>query len=75
MESSFTEYRYDGREWESGSVEEQVLKEKLDREFIEALDALFPEKTPHLKDSLDEIRYASGQRSVVLLLRSILGNG
>jgi len=51
------------------------LKEKLDQEFIEALDALFPEKTPHLKDSLDEIRYASGQRSVVLLLRSILGNG
>ena len=50
----------------------EVLKDKLDREFIEALDRLFPEKTPELEDSLDTIRYRSGQRSVVHLLRSLL---
>jgi len=49
--------------------------EKIDRDFLLALDTLFPEKTPELEDSLDKIRYASGQRSVVHLLRSIWANG
>lgn len=53
----------------------EVLKEKIDRSFLLALDTLFPEKTPELEDSLDKIRYASGQRSVVYLLRSIWANG
>ena len=56
-------------------VTEKILKDKMDREFIDCLDKLFPERTPHLKESLDEIRYASGQRSVVNLLRSIWSNG
>ena len=52
-----------------------ILKDKVDREFIEAMDCLFPERTPELEDSLDKIRYASGQRSVVNLLRSLWANG
>lgn len=52
-----------------------ILMEKIDRDFLLALDTLFPEKTPELEDSLDKIRYASGQRSVVHLLRSIWANG
>ena len=64
----------DGQEHEV-QITEKILKDKMDREFIDCLDKLFPERTPHLKDSLDEIRYASGQRSVVNLLRSIWANG
>jgi transposase InsO family protein len=36
---------------------------------IEALDALFPERSPLLTDSLDKIRYDSGARSVVNFLK------
>ena len=52
-----------------------VLKEKIDRDFLDALESLYPEKTPELEDSVDKIRYASGQRSVVHLLRSIWLDG
>ena len=38
---------------------------------MEALDTLFPERTPDLADSVDQIRYASGQRSVIRFLRGL----
>lgn len=38
-------------------------------ELIEALDTSFPEKCPPLSMSLDEIRFKSGQRSVVNFLK------
>lgn len=40
--------------------------------MLEALDALFPERSPELGESMDKIMYASGQRSVVRLLRSLI---
>lgn len=49
------------------------LRTLLNDEIMESLDILFPERTPRLNDSLDAIRYATGQRSVVLTLRSIYG--
>lgn len=39
-------------------------------DLIEALDRIFPEKTPPLSMSLDEIRFKSGQRSVVQFLKT-----
>ena len=38
---------------------------------LEALDRLFPERTPPLGDTLDQIRYAGGQRDVVRFIRSL----
>ena len=43
----------------------------LTPEFLDALDYLFPERTPELADPIDQIRYASGQRSVVRFLRGL----
>jgi hypothetical protein len=43
-------------------------------ELLDALDKLFPEKTPELTDSIDQVRYSSGQRSVIRFLRG-LSNG
>ena len=43
----------------------------LTPEFLDALDYLFPERTPELADPIDQIRYASGQRSVIRFLRGL----
>jgi hypothetical protein len=39
--------------------------------LLEALDRRFPERTPELSEGIDIIRYRSGQRSVVHMLRAI----
>ena len=49
----------------------RCLGSLLTPEFLDALDYLFPEQTPKLTDSIDQIRYASGQRSVALFLRGL----
>lgn len=40
-------------------------------DVLRALDVLFPNRCPPMDWSLDRIRYASGQRSVVDLLYSL----
>jgi len=52
-------------------VLKRIIKQQMSDELFEALDALFPEKTPELSDSIDQIRYASGQRSVIRFLRGL----
>lgn len=49
----------------------RLIKGSLDPEVLAALDYFFPEKTPELTDSVDQIRYASGQRSVIRFLRGL----
>ena len=44
----------------------------LDKQVVDDLDTLYPERTPELADSIDQIRYASGQRSVVRFLRGLI---
>lgn len=41
----------------------------ISKEFLEMLEARFPDQAPKLEDSLDEIRFKSGQVSVVRWLR------
>ena len=53
---------------ESSDALKALIKSGLNREALDALNTFFPEKTPEKDDSLDEIRYASGQRSVVRFL-------
>ena len=48
-----------------------TLKDLIPREAVEILDRFFPERTPPLSDSIDQIRYASGQRSVVRFLKEL----
>lgn len=38
-------------------------------ELIDALDRMIPELAPGRSDSLDEIKYDAGRRSVVLMLK------
>lgn len=52
-------------------VLKKAIGQRLTSEMLDALDALFPERTPDLTDSVDQIRYASGQRSVVRFLRGL----
>ena len=49
----------------------RVIKQRMSDELLEALELMFPERTPELTDSIDQIRYASGQRSVIRFLRSL----
>ena len=49
----------------------RAIGSRLTPEMMEALDHFFPERTPELSDSIDSIRYASGQRSVVRFLRGL----
>jgi len=49
----------------------RVIKQRMSDELLEALELMFPEKTPELTDSIDQIRYAAGQRSVIRFLRSL----
>lgn len=59
---------------ESPDSLKRVIAHELTEELIDALDKLFPEKTPELTDSIDQVRYSSGQRSVIRFLRG-LSNG
>ncbi len=52
-------------------VLKKVIGQRLTSEMLDALDTLFPERTPELTDSVDQIRYASGQRSVIRFLRGL----
>lgn len=56
---------------ESPDVLKRVIGQQMTDELLDALDQLFPEKTPELTDSIDQIRYAAGQRSVIRFLRGI----
>ena len=49
----------------------RMLAQWLNDDITEALDVLFPERTPRLRDTLDEIRHSGGQRSVVLFLKGL----
>jgi len=48
-----------------------ALKDLIPDEALEILDRFFPERTPGLGDTMDQIRYASGQRSVIRFLREL----
>lgn len=52
-------------------VLKKIVGQRLTSEMLDALDLLFPERTPELTDSIDQVRYASGQRSVVRFLRGL----
>jgi hypothetical protein len=56
---------------ESPDTLKRIIAQQLTDEVVDALDKLFPEKTPELNDSVDQIRYASGQRSVIRFLRGL----
>jgi hypothetical protein len=43
----------------------------VSKELIEELEKRFPDRSPDLSTPIDEIRYKSGQVSVVKLLRSM----
>ena len=49
----------------------RAIGSRLTPEMMEALDTFFPERSPELSDSIDQIRYASGQRSVIRFLRGL----
>jgi hypothetical protein len=56
---------------ESPDALKRIIAQGLSDEALDALDQLFPERTPELNDSVDQIRYASGQRSVIRFLRGL----
>ena len=56
---------------ESPDTLKRIIVRHLNDELVEALDQLFPERTPELNDPIDQIRYASGQRSVIRFLRGL----
>ena len=56
---------------ESPDSLKRIITKHLSDELLDALDKLFPEKTPALTDSVDQIRYSSGQRSVIHFLRGL----
>lgn len=56
---------------ESPDTLKRIIVQQLTDEALDALDKLYPEKTPELNDSIDQIRYAAGQRSVIRFLRSL----
>ena len=57
---------------ESPDTLKRIITKHLDDELLDALDQLFPERTPELNASIDQIRYASGQRSVIRFLRGLV---
>ena len=57
---------------ESPDTLKRIITKHLDDELLDALDQLFPERTPELNDCIDQIRYASGQRSVIRFLRGLV---
>ena len=56
---------------ESPDSLKRVLVQGVSDEVLDALDQLFPEHTPDLTDSIDKIRYCSGQRSVIRFLTGL----
>lgn len=56
---------------ESPDTLKRVLVQGVTDEVLDALDKLFPERSPELADSVDQIRYSSGQRSVVRFLQGL----
>lgn len=56
---------------ESPDALKRIIAQSLTDEALTALDQLFPERTPELTDSIDQVRYASGQRSVIRFLRGL----
>jgi hypothetical protein len=42
---------------------------KISKELLEVLEKRFPDRSPDLHDSMDSVRFQSGQVSVVRLLR------
>lgn len=56
---------------ESPDTLKRVLVQGVSDEVLDALDRLFPERTPELADSVDQIRYSSGQRSVIRFLKGL----
>lgn len=56
---------------ESPDTLKRIIAQQLTDEVLDALDKLFPERTPDLNDSIDQIRYASGQRSVIRFLKGL----
>lgn len=56
---------------ESPDTLKRIIVQQLTDEVLDALDGLYPERTPELNDSIDQIRYAAGQRSVIRFLRSL----
>ena len=57
---------------EDVDVIKRRIVQLLDPQVIDDLDVLYPERTPELTDSIDGIRYASGQRSVIHFLRGLV---
>ena len=49
----------------------RCIGKELTPEFLDVLAYLFPERTPELADPIDQIRYASGQRSVIRFVRGL----
>ena len=56
---------------ESPDTLKRVIAQGVTDEVLDALDRLFPERTPELADSVDQIRYSSGQRSVIRFLQGL----
>lgn len=55
----------------NSSVLRIQVAQGIRQEALDALDQLFPERSPELTDSIDKIRYTSGQRSVVRFIKSL----
>ena len=47
------------------------LKDLIDYEVIEILEKFFPDRMPPQCDSIEQIRYAQGQVSVVRFLKEL----
>ncbi len=60
---------------ESPDTLKRIIGQQLTDEVLDALDQLFPERTPELTDSIDQIRYAAGQRSVIRFLKGLTDGG
>lgn len=56
---------------ESPDTLKRIIVQGMSDEVLDALDRLFPEHTPDLADSIDKIRYSSGQRSVIRFLKGL----
>lgn len=56
---------------ESPDTLKRIIVQGINDEVLDALDRLFPERTPELADSVDQIRYSSGQRSVIRFLQGL----
>jgi hypothetical protein len=51
-----------------------LVGEHLTSDLVQALGVLFPDRCPSLDETMERIRYTSGQRSVVNFLQGILAD-